>query len=124
MRILLVEDDSLLGSGLNVGLHNDGYSIDWVKDGETALSAITTTPYDAVILDLGLPKMNGLDVLISARNRKITTPILILTAQSDLSERVSGLDAGADDYLSKPFELDELCARLRALTRRRENTIF
>ena len=99
MRILLVEDDSLLGSGLNVGLQNDGYSIDWVIDGETALSAIITTPYDAVILDLGLPKINGLDVLISARNRKITTPILILTAQSDLSDRVSGLDAGADDYL-------------------------
>ena len=118
MRILLVEDDSLLGSGLLVGLKNDGYSVDWVKDGVTALYAITTTPYDAVILDIGLPKMNGLDVLNKARSLDITTPVLILTAQDAVSDRVSGLDAGADDYLTKPFELDELCARLRALTRR------
>ena len=118
MRILLVEDDSLLGSGLLVGLKNDGYSVDWVKDGVTALSAITTTPYDAVILDIGLPKMNGLDVLNKVRSLDIATPVLILTAQDAVSDRVSGLDAGADDYLTKPFELDELCARLRALTRR------
>ncbi len=118
MRILLVEDDSLLGSGLQTGLQNDGYSIDWVKDGEAALSAITSIPYDAIILDIGLPKMNGLEVLGNARKQEVTTPVLILTAQDAVSDRVGGLDAGADDYLTKPFELDELCARLRALTRR------
>ncbi|MFC1588681.1 response regulator [Pseudomonadota bacterium] len=118
MRILLVEDDQLLGSGLMSGLQNDGYSIDWVKNGEDALLAITAAPYDAVILDIGLPKMSGLEVLGNARNRDITTPVLILTAQDAISDRVAGLDAGADDYLTKPFELDELCARLRALTRR------
>lgn len=118
MRILLVEDDQLLGNGLVTGLHNDGYSVDWVKNGEAGLLAISSTPYDAAILDIGLPKMSGLDVLSSARNQGITTPILILTAQDALSDRVTGLDSGADDYLTKPFELDELCARLRALTRR------
>lgn len=118
MRILLVEDDQLLGSGLVTGLQNEDYSIDWVKTGEDALLAITAAPYDAVILDIGLPKMSGLDVLNNARNRDIATPVLILTAQDAIADRVAGLDAGADDYLTKPFELDELCARLRALTRR------
>lgn len=118
MRLLLVEDDSLLGSGLLAGLQADGYSVDWVKDGEAALSASTTTPYDAIILDIGLPKMSGLEVLKQARQRDVTTPVLILTAQDAVADRVSGLDAGADDYLTKPFELGELCARLRALTRR------
>ena len=118
MRILLVEDDSLLGSGLLSGLQNDGNSVDWVKKGTDALSAITTTPYDAVILDIGLPEMSGLEVLSSARSKGVTTPVLILTAQDAVSDRVTGLDTGADDYLTKPFELDELFARLRALTRR------
>ncbi|MDH5611968.1 MAG: response regulator [Gammaproteobacteria bacterium] len=118
MRILLVEDDNLLGSGLLTGLKNDGYSVDWVKKGTAAFSAITTTPYDAVILDIGLPEMSGLEVLSKARNKGITTPILILTAQDTISDRVTGLDTGADDYLTKPFDLDELYARLRALTRR------
>jgi len=118
LRILLVEDDSLLGSGLLSGLQNDGNSVDWVKKGTDALSAITTTPYDAVILDIGLPEMSGLEVLSSARSKGVTTPVLILTAQDAVSDRVTGLDTGADDYLTKPFELDELFARLRALTRR------
>jgi DNA-binding response OmpR family regulator len=108
----------LLGSGLQTGLQNDGYSVDWVKKGTDALSAITTTPYDAVILDIGLPEMSGLEVLSNARIKGITTPVLILTAQDAVSDRVTGLDTGADDYLTKPFQLDELCARLRALTRR------
>lgn len=118
MRILLVEDDTLLGSGLLTGLKNEGYSVDWVKNGGAALTAITTTPYDAVILDIGLPEISGLEVLSKARGKDITTPVLILTAQDAVADRVAGLDAGADDYLTKPFELDELCARLRALTRR------
>ncbi|MDH5387285.1 MAG: response regulator [Gammaproteobacteria bacterium] len=118
MRILLAEDDRLLGEGLLTGLKNDGYSVDWVQKGGAALSAITTTPYDAVILDIGLPEMSGLEVLSMARSKDITTPVLILTAQDAIEDRVKGLDAGADDYLTKPFSLDELYARLRALTRR------
>lgn len=118
MRILLVEDDSLLGQGLYSGLTSETYSVDWVKNGESALLAIKDTQYDAVILDIGLPKMSGLEVLQQARSQGFTVPILILTAQDGVSARVTGLDTGADDYLSKPFEFDELCARLRALTRR------
>lgn len=118
MRILLVEDDQLLGSGLVMGIKNDGSSVDWVKNGEDALLAIKSTPYDTVILDLGLPRMSGLEVLKNIRNNNIATPVLILTAMADLPDRVAGLDAGADDYLTKPFELDELYARLRALSRR------
>ncbi len=118
MRILLVEDDALLGDGVCSGLRRDNNSIDWVKNGETALSAVEDTQYDCVILDIGLPKMNGLEVLKQLRESKNSVPVLILTAQDDLSDRVKGLDAGADDYLVKPFEFAELCARLRALTRR------
>ncbi|MDA3868723.1 MAG: response regulator [Gammaproteobacteria bacterium] len=118
MRILLVEDDTLLGSGLLTGLNGEGYSVDWLKNGKAALSAITTTPYDAVILDIGLPEMSGIEVLSRVRDQNINTPVLILTAQNAITDRVIGLDSGADDYLTKPFELDELCARLRALSRR------
>ena len=118
MRILLVEDDNLLGEGLYSGLNSENYSVDWVKNGETALSAIRETEYDAVILDIGLPKMSGLDVLKEVRSQGHTLPVLILTAQDGVADRVTGLDTGADDYLSKPFEFEELCARLRALTRR------
>jgi two-component system response regulator QseB len=118
VRILLVEDDALLGDGVCAGLRREDNSVDWVKNGETALSAMTETMYDCVILDIGLPKMNGFDVLKSMRDSKNDTPVLILTAQDDISDRVKGLDAGADDYLVKPFEFTELCARLRALTRR------
>lgn len=118
MRILLVEDDALLGDGVCAGLRRDDNTVDWVKNGETALSAIAETQYDCVILDIGLPKMSGLDVLQHIRESDNTVPVLILTAQDDIADRVKGLDAGADDYVVKPFEFAELCARLRALTRR------
>ena len=118
MRILLVEDDSLLGEGLVVGLQRDKQSVDWVKNGDSALSAMASTDYDAVILDIGLPKLNGLEVLRKMRGRGQQTPVLMLTAQNAVTDRVVGLDAGADDYLTKPFELTELNARLRALVRR------
>ena len=118
MRILLVEDDSLLGNGVCEGLRREENAVDWVKNGETALSAILDTQYDCIILDIGLPKMSGLDVLKRIRDTNNDTPVLILTAMDDLSDRVKGLDTGADDYLIKPFEFTELCARLRALTRR------
>jgi len=118
VRILLVEDDNLLGSGVCAGLRRENNVIDWVKNGETALSATLETQYDCMILDIGLPKMSGLEVLKAMREASNTTPVLLLTALDDLSDRVQGLDAGADDYLVKPFDFAELCARLRALTRR------
>ena len=118
MRILLVEDDALLGNGLYAGLRRDDNIVDWVKNGETALLAIKETQFDCIILDLGLPKISGLDVLRHLRGSNNSVPVLILTAQADTADRVNGLDAGADDYLVKPFEFAELCARLRALTRR------
>jgi two-component system response regulator QseB len=118
MRILLVEDDALLGDGLCAGLRRDDNAVDWVKNGETALSAIADTSYDCLVLDIGLPKMSGLEVLQQMRKAGNDTPVLILTAQDSTTDRVNGLDAGADDYLVKPFEFAELCARLRALSRR------
>ena len=118
MRILLVEDDALLGDGVCAGLRREDNSVDWVKNGETALSAIAETQYDCVILDIGLPRMSGLDVLRQIRESDNAVPVLILTAQDGIADRVRGLDAGADDYMIKPFEFSELCARLRALTRR------
>ena len=99
MRILLVEDDSLLGSGVCDGLRREENAVDWVKNGESALIALDTTHYDCAILDIGLPKMSGLDVLKVMRDSNDDTPVLILTAQDDISDRVTGLDAGADDYL-------------------------
>jgi DNA-binding response OmpR family regulator len=118
VRILLVEDDALLGDGVCAGLRRDDNTVDWVKNGETALSAIAETQYDCVILDIGLPRMSGLEVLQHVRKSDNTVPVLILTAQDGIDDRVKGLDAGADDYVVKPFEFAELCARLRALTRR------
>ena len=118
MKILLVEDDALLGDGVWAGLRREDNAVDWVKNGETALSAIAETRYDCIILDIGLPRISGLEVLQKMRDSNNDTPVLILTAQDDISDRVKGLDAGADDYLVKPFEFSELCARLRALTRR------
>jgi two-component system response regulator QseB len=118
MRILLVEDDTLLGGGVCAGLRRDDNSVDWVKNGESGIAAISETQYDCIILDIGLPKMSGLDVLQVMRDSSNDTPVLILTALDDMSDRVKGLDAGADDYLVKPFDFPELCARLRALTRR------
>lgn len=118
MRILLVEDDELIGDGIAAGLRDDGNAVDWVQDGDAALAALGTHDYAAVVLDVGLPKRNGLDVLRRMRAGGDHTPVVILTARAAVGERVAGLDAGADDYLAKPFALDELLARLRALARR------
>mgnify|MGYP001274123300 CR=1 FL=1 len=118
MRILLVEDDALLGDGIQAGLRQQGFSADWVRDGVAAAHAIEAEPYAAVVLDLGLPRRSGLDVLKSLRQKKNLVPVLILTARDTIEDRVTGLDAGADDYLVKPFDLGELSARLRALIRR------
>jgi DNA-binding response OmpR family regulator len=118
MRILLVEDDALLGDGLRAGLTLDGYGVDWARDGEAARLAWLAEDYDACVLDLGLPRRDGLSVLRELRARGKRTPVLILTARDTTADKVAGLDAGADDYLLKPFELEELQARLRALLRR------
>lgn len=118
MRLLLVEDDELLGDGVRAGLVQNGYTVDWFRDGLSASQALKSETFDIVILDLGLPKMSGLAVLQQMREQHLTCPVLILTARETIEDRVKGLDAGADDYLTKPFDLDELCARLRALQRR------
>lgn len=122
MRILLVEDDALLGDGVCAGLKREGFVVDWVKNGETALLAVKETDYDCIVLDIGLPRMSGLDVLRQLREAQEAVPVMFLTARDQVSDRVQGLDAGADDYLVKPFEFSELCARLRALTRRGRGT--
>ena len=120
MRALLVEDNALLADGICLGLKHYGYTIDWVKDGRIAMDVITSShnEFDVIVLDLGLPRVPGLEVLSYIRKKEIKTPVLILTAHDGVSDRVDGLDAGADDYLTKPFDLDELCARMRALQRR------
>ena len=118
MRILLVEDDVLLGDALQVGLQQADYAVDWVRDGVSAETALMTEDYAAAVLDLGLPRQDGLDVLRHLRAKKKTLPVLILTARDTVDDRIRGLDAGADDYLVKPFDLGELAARLRALLRR------
>ncbi|MDY4594110.1 MAG: response regulator [[Pasteurella] aerogenes] len=119
MRILLIEDDSMIGDGLKIGLTKSGFSVDWFTDGQTGLEAIKSAPYDAVVLDLTLPKMDGLDILQIWRRNDEDVPVLILTARDTLDERVTGLQRGADDYLCKPFALAEVVARLQALIRRR-----
>ena len=119
MRILIVEDDNLLGDGIRAGLSQNGYAADWVEDGEAAETAMMTNEYELVVLDLGLPKRSGLEVLKRMRAREVDTPVIILTAQDSVEDRINGLDSGADDYLTKPFDLEELTARLRALLRRR-----
>lgn len=119
MRILLIEDDPLIGDGLKQGLSKFGFLVDWFTDGKTGFDALPLAPYDAVLLDLTLPKLDGLDVLQRWRKHQQDIPILILTARDTLDERVKGLQAGADDYLCKPFALAEVVARLQALIRRR-----
>lgn len=119
MRILLAEDDQLLGDGIRAGLGLEGDTVDWVNDGLAADQALATDEFDLLVLDLGLPRKDGLEVLRGLRRRGDLTPVLILTARDKVADRVAGLDAGADDYLTKPFDLDELLARVRALTRRR-----
>jgi DNA-binding response OmpR family regulator len=118
MRILVVEDDALLGDAIQAGLKQAGFAVDWVKDGAQADQALSTEPYDASVLDIGLPRLSGLDVLRRLRQRKATTPVLLLTARDTVDDRIQGLDSGADDYLVKPFDMGELAARLRALIRR------
>ena len=118
MRILLIEDDPIIGDGIRVALTLDQYLVDWVKDGEQGILALQTQEYAACILDVGLPKTSGLDLLRRARTQGKTTPILILTARDTAADKIAGLDSGADDYLTKPFDLEELKARLRALIRR------
>lgn len=118
MRVLVVEDDVLLGDGLEVGLRQTGFNVDWMKDGISARAAFAAAPYDAVVLDLGLPRLSGLDLLAEWRANEVSVPVLILTARDSVEDRIAGLNTGADDYLVKPFALGELVARLRALIRR------
>jgi DNA-binding response OmpR family regulator len=118
LKILLVEDDALLGDGIRAGLMLSAFAVDWVKTGELALRALADSAYDACILDLGLPGKDGLAVLREMRRGGQSTPVLVLTARDTQEDKVAGLDSGADDYLTKPFDLPELLARLRALIRR------
>ena len=118
MRVLLAEDDPMIGASVRQGLRQDGFTVDWVADGRAAELALADGVHDALLLDLGLPKRAGLEVLGAMRRRGDGRPVLILTARDAVADRVAGLDAGADDYMVKPFELDELAARLRALLRR------
>ncbi len=118
MRLLLVEDDNALGAGMRAGLRQEGYTIDWLTDGLSALHALQNEDFDLAILDLGLPRLDGVQVLQQLRAGGSTLPVLVLTARDATEDRILGLDAGADDYLVKPFDLNELKARLRALLRR------
>lgn len=118
MRILLVEDDALLGDGVRAGLKQAGFAVDWSQDGQAAKLALQTEDYAVLVLDLGLPKLSGIDLLKWLRATHSKVPVLVLTARDTVSDRVSGLNAGADDYLIKPFDLDELIARINALLRR------
>jgi DNA-binding response OmpR family regulator len=118
MRILLVEDDKLLGDGVREGLRQASWTVDWVRDGKAAEQALGVDAFDLVVLDLGLPKRPGIEIIRWLRARGDHIPVLVLTATDAVSQRVNALDAGADDYVTKPFDLDELCARVRALHRR------
>lgn len=118
MRLLIVEDDMMIGESLQHALKTNGYAVDWVQDGQDALHALDTHQYDLMLLDLGLPKQSGLSVLEQVRKNKNNLPVLILTAKDTTQDRVKGLDTGADDYLVKPFSLEEVEARIRALLRR------
>jgi DNA-binding response OmpR family regulator len=118
MRILLVEDDELIGSGVEISLRQAGYAVDWARDGREADLALATNQYALVVLDLGLPGRSGGELLKALRDARNDVPVLVLTARGTIADRVRGLDAGADDYLGKPFDLTELLARCRALVRR------
>jgi two-component system response regulator QseB len=119
MRILLVEDDRMIGDSIRAALRQDGAAVDWVRDGPSAERTLRTEQFDLVLLDLGLPQRDGVDILRALRARRDQTPVIVLTARDALQDRVNVLDAGADDYLVKPFELEELAARIRAVTRRK-----
>lgn len=118
MRVLLVEDDALLGDGIRVGLKQSGFAVDWAQDGQAAKVALETEDYALMVLDLGLPKLSGTQLLKWLREHQLKLPVLILTARDTVPDRIAGLNAGADDYMIKPFDLDELVARLNALSRR------
>jgi len=118
VKLLLVEDDAMIGRALLDALRGESYAVNWVRDGDTADTALASEPYDCVLLDLGLPKRDGLSVLRNLRARGSTVPVLVATARDAIGDRVAGLDAGADDYIVKPFDVDELMARIRALIRR------
>ena len=118
MRVLLVEDDLMIGESLSEALQDEAYTVDWVKDGRQAILTLRVQPYDIILLDLGLPEVDGMGVLTAMRDAKIETPVLILTARDQLKDRIKGLDSGADDYVVKPFELGEVFARMRVLIRR------
>ena len=118
MRLLLVEDDAMIGEAVLEALRADHYAVDWVRDGVMADTALRSEPYDLVLLDLGLPGRSGIDVLRALRARRGTAPVLIATARDDIGSRIAALDAGADDYVIKPFDIDEVLARIRALLRR------
>ena len=123
MRLLLVEDDQILGSSLKKALEKRAYGVDWLQDGEAALAALRASEFTAMILDVNLPKLNGIDLLKTLRRERNALPVLLLTARDAALHKVEGLDAGADDYLVKPFDLDELLARVRALIRRSEHRL-
>ncbi|HNC50894.1 MAG TPA: response regulator [Accumulibacter sp.] len=118
MRVLLVEDDPMIGKSVQQGLRQDGYAVDWLRDGEAAELALATTPYEMLLLDLGLPRRSGLELLARLRGSDNRIPVLVITARDSVADRIAGLDTGADDYLVKPFDLDELAARMRAVVRR------
>ncbi|MGA2188942.1 MAG: response regulator transcription factor [Steroidobacteraceae bacterium] len=118
MRVLLVEDDAMIAQGLETALRQIGAAVDWIRDGEHAAAALHGSPFDVVLLDLGLPNRDGIAILRELRRRGDATPVIILTARDEIRDRVEGLDAGADDYVVKPFDLDELTARMRSVLRR------
>ena len=118
MRVLLVEDDRMIGQGLQAALRQGNFAVDWLHDGKSAAAALRSSTFDLVLLDLGLPNQDGLDVLRELRQRADATPVIIVTARDDIRNRIAGLDAGADDYIVKPFDLDEMMARIRSVLRR------
>lgn len=118
MRVLLVEDDPMIAKGLQTALRGGGFAVDWMQDGESASAALRNSSFDLALLDLGLPKRDGIDVLRELRRRGDATPVIVLTARDEIQQRVAGLDAGADDYIVKPFDLDEVTARMRSVLRR------
>jgi len=118
MRVLLIEDDAMIAQGLQTALRQGGFAVDWMRDGKSAAAALQASAFDVVLLDLGLPDRDGIDVLSELRRRGDATPVIILTARDEVQHRIAGLDAGADDYIVKPFDLDEVTARMRSVLRR------
>ncbi|HEY1312872.1 MAG TPA: response regulator transcription factor [Steroidobacteraceae bacterium] len=118
MRVLLVEDDGMIAQGLQTALRQAGFAVDWMRDGKSAGAALQSASFDLVLLDLGLPQRDGIEVLRDLRKRGNVTPVIILTARDEIQHRIAGLDAGADDYIVKPFDVDEVTARMRSVLRR------